>query len=39
MTPDFIPPDIGIPLAVVLWVTWVRLKINDRREQKKAEKP
>ena len=38
MTPDFIPPDIGIPLAIVLTAIWVGIKINDYLEQRKAGK-
>lgn len=32
MTPDQIPPHIGIPAALVLWALWLALKAHDTRK-------
>lgn len=32
---DYIDPAVGIPLAAVLWATWIIMVIRDRRKEKR----
>jgi hypothetical protein len=37
-TPDYIAPEIAIPLMVVFWAIWFVLGSEQRREARKARK-
>jgi len=38
LNPDFIPPEVGFPVALVLWAIYFVMGSKDRREARKARK-